>query len=148
MVNQMITWICSVSFLSRKWKQVKRKAGARWNVRFLVNYAKVNKYIFSILRFLHGVSRENFFPICLPCTLSARDARGVYVCLASVYPVIRVCCPCPLKNRQAHAEIWAPRARSCIPFPPSVSSHPSPSLPSPYFMRKRGSREENDEINS
>lgn len=41
------------------------------------------------------------------CVLSTRDARGVYVCLASVYPVIRD--PVLLENRRAHADIWVPR---------------------------------------
>lgn len=118
-----------------------------------------NKQIYFILKLLHGVSKEHFFPICFPCTLSARDARGVYVCLASVYPVIRDRCPCPSKTVGPTPRFGRrPWARSCIPFRslhphrPSFSSLPSP-LPYPsslfHFVRKRTSREKkNDEINS
>lgn len=115
----------------------KSKANSRCTIEYLFSckLCEISKYF--ILKLLHGVSKEHFFPICFPCTLSARDARGVYVCLASVYPVIRDRCPCPSKTVGPTPRFGRrPWVRSCIPFrslhphrPSSLPLSPCPILP-------------------
>lgn len=67
-----------------------------------------------------------FHPICFPCTLSARDTRGVYVCLASVYPVIR--------DRAARAPFKTVSLRRDLGAASSiVHPLPRPSISYPLF---------------
>lgn len=84
--------------LSQK-ENEKSKVNSRCTIEYLFSckLCEISKYT-SSSNCCTVCRKSIFFPICFPCTLSARDARGVYVCLASVYPVIRDRCPCPSKT--------------------------------------------------
>lgn len=124
-----------------------RPADARGNIYFPANYVRETEQIHVHTRSQNCCTVRRKRPPA-PCrilflvrTLSARDARGVYVCLASMYPVIRDRFPCPsrtvgptprferrepdraspLPNRRA---VRSPFAPSFYPsLPPAVSSH-------------------------